>query len=134
MNIRVVLTGGMNEEELISSLVSRMKTEPVNYTGKFSLSELAALYQKADVFVSNSTGPLHIAAMMGTPVVAFYPPIIQCSPTRWGPCTEKKKIYCGTSAQCSLCTGGPCRSNVCMDQITVEQVLGGIRELLNEKK
>jgi heptosyltransferase-3 len=131
---RVVLTGGKNEEELVASLESKMKTKPLNYTGKFSLQELGALFQRASVFVSNSTGPLHIASIVGTPVVAFYPPIIQCSPMRWGPYTEKKKVFTADNKQCKLCKGGACQSSICMDQITVEQVVSGIKELMNEKK
>jgi heptosyltransferase-3 len=132
--IRVVLTGGKNELPLIDSLETMMKTKPINYAGTFSLQELGALFQRASVFVANSTGPLHIASMVGTPVVAFYPPIIQCSPARWGPYTAKKKVFTADNKQCELCKGGDCLSNVCMDQITVEQVVLGIRELMNEKK
>lgn len=130
LKLPIVLTGGANEKELVDSLAAAMTTKPYNYTGRFSLQELAALFQRAEVFVSNSTGPLHIAAMVGTPVVAFYPPIIQCSPMRWGPYTAKKKVFSGDNAACMLCKGGPCRSNVCMDQITVEQVVAGIKELI----
>ncbi|MFA6439686.1 MAG: glycosyltransferase family 9 protein [Bacteriovoracaceae bacterium] len=130
LQMNVVLTGGTNEKELVFALASKMKTTPVNYTGRFSLQELAALFQRAEVFVANSTGPLHIASIVGTPVVAFYPPIIQCSPMRWGPYTEKKKVFAAVNTTCELCKGGPCTSNVCMDQITVEQVVEGIKELL----
>ncbi len=133
-NLLVILTGGKNEEQLVASLASNMKTKPLNYSGKFSLLELGALFRRAAVFVSNSTGPLHIAAMVGTPVVAFYPPIIQCSSKRWGPYSKKKKVFTSDNSQCILCKGKPCRSNVCMDQITVEHVVHGIRGLINEKK
>lgn len=133
-NMRVILTGGKNEETLVATLEATMKTKPINYTGRFSLQELGALFQRASVFVANSTGPLHIASMVGTPVIAFYPPIIQCSPMRWGPYTKKKKIFSADNTQCTLCNGGACTSNVCMDQITVKQVVLGMRELMNEKK
>lgn len=129
---RVILTGGKNEEKLVTSLEAKMKTKILNYAGKFTLNELGALFQRASVFVANSTGPLHIASMVGTPVVAFYPPIIQCSPKRWGPYTEKKKVFSADNKKCELCKGGACQSNICMDQITVEQVITGIRELINE--
>ncbi|MFA5833523.1 MAG: glycosyltransferase family 9 protein [Bacteroidota bacterium] len=132
--LRVVLTGGKNEMDLVQSLVSKMNSEPINYVGKFSLQELGALFSTASVFVSNSTGPLHIASIVGTPVVAFYPPIIQCSPQRWGPYTEKKRVFTANNEQCHLCKGGQCRSNVCMDQISVDQVITGIKELLHENK
>jgi len=132
--IRVVLTGGKNEVHLVASLESKMKTKPLNYTGMFSLQELGALFLKASVFVANSTGPLHIASIVGTPVVAFYPPIVQCSAMRWGPYTSKKKVFTASNEQCKLCKGGSCQSNICMDQISVEQVVSGIKELMNEKK
>ncbi|MDD8018611.1 MAG: glycosyltransferase family 9 protein [Bacteroidota bacterium] len=133
LNMNVVLTGGKNEEALVGMVVSKMKTHPMNYVGKFSLMELGALFQRASVFVSNSTGPLHIASVVGTPVVAFYPPIIQCSPARWGPYTEKKKIFTADNIKCELCKGGACRSNICMNQISVEQVFAGVKDLLHDK-
>ena len=133
LQLQVVLTGGSNERHLTDSLAAKMKNPPYNYTSEFSLQELGALFRHASVFVSNSTGPLHIAAMVGTPVVAFYPPILQCSPARWGPYTKKKKVFAADNNACALCQGTPCRSNVCMEQITVEHVVAAIRGLLNEK-
>lgn len=131
MGLRVVLTGGPGEKELVASLAAKMDKAPLQYAGSFSLQELAALYERAAVFVANSTGPLHIASMVGTPVAAFYPPIIQCSPMRWGPYTARKKVFTADNAACPLCKGGPCTSNVCMDQISVEQVAAGINELIS---
>ncbi len=131
--LRIVLTGGKDEKELVASVQSLMKTGAVNYSGRFSLRELAALFARASVFVSNSTGPLHIASMVGTPVAAMYPPIVQCSPARWGPYTNKKRIFAADNTVCDICRGGACRSDHCMDQITVDKVALGIRELLHEQ-
>jgi heptosyltransferase-3 len=127
----VVVTGSKNESTLIEKVVSGMKTHAVNLAGKLSLGELGALCKRAAIFVSNSTGPLHIAAIVGTPVVAFYPPIIQCSPVRWGPYTMTKKIFTADSETCPLCHGGACQSNVCMDQISVRDVFDAITELVS---
>ena len=49
-----------------------------------SLKELAALLMLAKVFVGNSSGPIHIAAAVGTFVVGFYSPVRVESQTRWG--------------------------------------------------
>jgi heptosyltransferase III len=133
LQMKVVLTGGLNEIHLVGSVEHQMKTKPLNYTGKFSLQELGALCKRAAVFVSNSTGPLHIASIVGTPVIAFYPPIIQCSPARWGPYTEKKIVFTSDSKKCDLCNGGMCQSNSCMNQITVEDVLSSIKIFLKER-
>lgn len=130
--LNVIVTGGPQEGELVQQLCSLMHPMPVSCVGEFSLIELAALFRRARVFVSNSTGPLHIAAAVGTPVAAFYPPIRQCSPARWGPWTRKKVIFEGNNATCPLCKGGPCRSDVCMNQISVDTVEEGIMVLLRE--
>ncbi len=134
LDLKVLLTGSESEKSLVADVAKIMQSKPVNVAGEFSLQELGALFCRASAFVSNSTGPLHIAAAMGTPVVAFYPPIVQCSAVRWGPYTKKKRIFTGDNTTCALCKGGPCRSNVCMNQITVEQVLTAIRELINENQ
>ena len=130
MNMPVVVTGGANERDLVHRVALGMTSAPAECAGLLSLTELAALLRRARVFVSNSTGPLHIAAAAGTPVVGFYPPIVQCSPVRWGPWTAKKKIFQPDRAACPLCKGGPCRSDVCMNQISVDAVEEGISELL----
>jgi ADP-heptose:LPS heptosyltransferase len=95
------------------------------------LKELAAFIGSARLFISNSTGPLHIAAAVGTPVIAFYPPIRECSQRRWGPLTEKKMLFTADNALCERCKGGPCQGNDCMDQITVDRVVQAARKLLS---
>ena len=57
------------------------------------MKELAALLSKAKLFLGNSTGPIHIAAAVGTFVVGLYSPVKVESPLRWGPLTDKKKIF-----------------------------------------
>jgi ADP-heptose:LPS heptosyltransferase len=133
LGVKVIVTGGKGEEGLVEEVVTGMTGSPLAVAGKFSLMELGALIRRAKVFVSNSTGPMHIAAIVGTPVVAFFPPIVQCSPVRWGPYARKKKIFLADNKICVLCEGSPCRSNVCMDQITVDNVFSAIKELLDEQ-
>jgi len=132
LKLQVVFTGSESENVIVSEVIKNMTGSPVNFAGRFSLKELGALYRKASAFVSNSTGPLHIASVVGTPVVAFYPPIVQCSAVRWGPYTMKKRIFSADNKLCELCKGSPCKSNTCMNQITVEAVVTAIRELINE--
>jgi len=134
MGVSVVVTGGKGEEGLVQKVVAGMAGTPAAIAGRLSLTELGELIRRAKVFVSNSTGPMHIAAAVGTPVVAFFPPIIQCSPVRWGPYTRKKKVFTADNNSCRLCKGGACRSNVCMDQIDVDRVYVAIINFLDEKE
>ncbi len=130
--MKVILTGSREEQPLVSSVHTHMGDRSINAVGRFSLRELAALYEKTDVVVANSTGPIHIAAAMGTPVVGFYPPIIQCSSARWGPYTDKRIIFEPDKSRCPECPRGPCRSSLCMEQITVDDVEKGVLLLLEK--
>jgi heptosyltransferase-3 len=126
----VVLTGARGEEKLVNKVVAEANGKVKTSVGRFTLRELAAFIQSMDLFISNSTGPLHIAAAVGTPVIGFYPPILACSPDRWGPVTERKILFVPDRVKCELCKGGPCKGDVCMDQITVSQVREAAQSLV----
>ena len=128
----VVVTGSSSEEPLVEEVVRRSNGSAVASAGRLSLKELAAFIGSARLFVSNSTGPLHIAAALDTPVIAFYPPIRECSQRRWGPLTQKKIVFSADNTLCERCKGGPCQGNDCMDQITVDRVAQAARRLLAE--
>jgi heptosyltransferase-3 len=129
----VVITGGKTETHLVQS-VARNAGEGIKpFISNLSLKEFAAFIQTAELFVANSTGPLHIAAAVQTPVVGIYAPVRVMSPKRWGPLTDKKVIFVPDPSQCSRCRGGECQGNNCMEQITVTQVLEAAAKLVKEK-
>lgn len=130
----VVLTGSEHERSLTSAIAGAASPGVVDLAGRLSLLELAALYSRARAFAANSTGPLHIAAAVGAPVLGFYPPITQCSPARWGPYTHRRRVLTGDNADCPLCKGTPCRGAVCMERITVERALDALTELYHEPR
>jgi heptosyltransferase-2 len=119
----VVITGGKSEAELVKCVAQKAGKGVNLFISNLSLKEFAAFLQTAMLFVANSTGPLHIAAAVGTPVVGFYAPVRVMSPRRWGPLTDKKVIFVPNPVLCKRCKGGECRGNECMEQITVQQVL-----------
>jgi len=91
---QVVLTGTTGEEEQVKRITAQL---PVNNrifeVFDLNLKELAALLSKAKLFLGNSTGPIHIASAVGIFVVGLYSPVKVESPLRWGPLTDKKKIF-----------------------------------------
>lgn len=91
---QVVLTGTMDDEPLVKRIMDKLPADN-RVIGVFDLNlkELAAILSKATLFVGNSTGPIHIAAAVGTFAVGLYSPVKVESPVRWGPLTEKKKIF-----------------------------------------
>jgi heptosyltransferase-2 len=127
----VVITGGIRESELVQRVARNAGEGVKSLISTLNLKEFAALIQMASLFVANSTGPLHIAAAVGTPVIGFFSPVRVMSPKRWGPLTDRKAIFVPDPAQCSRCKGGECQGNDCMDQITVKQVVEASLKLVH---
>ena len=68
------------------------------------------------------TGPLHIAAAVGTEVIGLYPPVTAMIVRRWGPYGQVDSCLTPDIAECSKCTGFKCASWNCMVLISVEKV------------
>ena len=67
-----MFTGGRDETALIAAAQCRMREPGVSLAGELALGELAALIAGAQVIVCNNSGPVHIAAAVGTPVAVLY--------------------------------------------------------------
>ena len=68
----VVFTGDADEQELIDAARAAMSRPAVSLAGRLDLGQLGALIQGADLLVANNTGPVHMAAALGTPVIDLY--------------------------------------------------------------
>ncbi|MBN2093307.1 glycosyltransferase family 9 protein, partial [candidate division KSB1 bacterium] len=85
LGVMTVVTGGPDETDLVMKLTNMTIHKPYLWIGQRGLKELAALIREANLFISNSTGPLHLAVAVKTPVIGFFCPIVPCLPRRWGP-------------------------------------------------
>lgn len=128
--IRVILTGGPDEGELVRSVARQMHTEPITLVDETTIKELAALLEISRLCVTNSTGPLHMAAAVGTPTVALYCPIIPCSPSRWGPYGEGHRVLQPDVPACPRCIGTACEYFDCMTLVSVDSVSRAAQEIL----
>jgi ADP-heptose:LPS heptosyltransferase len=126
LNVQLLITGTENEEEMCMKLVINEKIK--NFAGLLSLSQVIALISKCDIFISNSTGPIHIAAALGKYTVGFYPNLLACSAKRWGPYTEKKFIFT-PDKQCPDCSWEQCSNSDCMNRIKVTDVFVQIEKI-----
>jgi len=126
---QIILTGSKNEIKLCEKIKSSDKVK--NMAGRFNLDELTALISKSVMFISNSTGPIHIAAALGKYTVGFYPKIVSCSKERWGPYTNKKLVY-EPQIDCKNCTREQCEKLNCMESIDMTKVYGDIKNVLNK--
>ena len=125
LDVKIFITGSTSEKDICQSLVVNERI--VNAAGLFSLPSLVALINASEIFISNSTGPLHIAAALNKLVVGFYPKIDACSVRRWGPFTEKKIIFEPT-INCSNCSREQCEKLNCMASISVDKVFAEIKK------
>ena len=126
---QIILTGSKNEIKLCEKIKSPGKVK--NMAGRFNLDELTALISKSVMFISNSTGPIHIAAALGKYTVGFYPKIVSCSKERWGPYTNRKIVY-EPQIDCKNCTREQCEKLNCMDSIDMTKVYSDIKNVLNK--
>ena len=119
--VRVVFTGGPGDEPMIADIRSRMEGVALNLAGRTSLKQLAALYQRARCVITTDTGPMHLAAAVGTPVVALFGPT---APWRTGPFGPGHRIV-RLGPACSPCFKRRCPRpyRQCLEAVTVSDVL-----------
>lgn len=122
--VRVVLTGSSSERPLGEAICRASKTKPTLLMGRTSLNELAALLARCQLFVGSDTAALHIAAAMGTPIVALFG---ATDPQRHLP-PGQRIVPLKTVLPCSPCYHRVCYRRgsghmECMRRLTVGQVL-----------
>jgi ADP-heptose:LPS heptosyltransferase len=122
--VKVVIAGSAAEEPLVRRVWQLSGRKALILGERLNLREYAAVAKLASLFIANSTGPLHIAAAVGTPVIGLYPQVTPLNAARWGPYTEKKTIFspAGKPVDCSSCVGSGTPACECMDSIKVEDV------------
>jgi ADP-heptose:LPS heptosyltransferase len=132
--VKVIITGLDRERKLAESICGNERNV-ISVAGLFTLREMAALASKATVFVSNSTGPIHIAAAVGTYVVGLYPQVTALSPARWSPVTVRRVIITprGKPVDCRTCVQHNASSCECMDSITVDEVYEAVADVLGQQ-
>jgi len=133
-HVAVFVTGTDAEVDKVNQVINRTDGKATSLAGKLSIKELAAVLELADLFVANSTGPLHIAAAVGTSVIGIYPQHTPMSARRWGPRTELKRVFIPSRpVDCQKCVVGD-RICECMTSIETSAVLEGARDLLKQGK
>jgi 3-deoxy-D-manno-octulosonic-acid transferase/heptosyltransferase-1 len=126
LNLPVVLTGG--NEQSTQGLQSFLTLPAVDLAGRTTLRDLACLYRQASLVVTTDSGPMHLAAAVGTPVVALFGPT---DPARTGPYGNGHTVI-RRDLPCSPCFLKSCETRHCMQEITVEDVFQAVRKKRGE--
>jgi heptosyltransferase-2 len=131
-----VLFGGKGDHELTSKIASTIHDSRFtihDLSGKTSLRELMSLLKLCRVLLTNDTGPMHVAAALGTPVVV---PFGSTSPELTGPGLPGDPHHCllKSDAPCSPCFLRECPIDFrCMNGISVERVVKAVVDSLNRE-
>lgn len=128
--VKCVIVGAPGEEALGHDIAGLMETNPLVLSGKTSLGVLKAVIKRCRVFLTNDTGPMHIANALGVPVIAVFGPTDH---TTTSPFTSGSVVV-RTSVDCSPCLLRECPiDHRCMTGVTVEQVVLATQQVIRER-
>ena len=125
---RMLIGGDRQDAELAERIFRRTRATCAVVAGRATLLQFAALLKRCALFVGNDSGAMHIAAAMGTPLVALFGP---SNPGEWGPRGgQAEVIYKGLD--CRVCFHPTCRrgEDNCMRRISVDEVFTAGKRLL----
>ena len=128
MGLPALIGWGPGEETIVAEIQKSTRGETV-VPPLTTLKQLGALLERATLFIGGDTGPMHMASLLGTPVVTLFgpsDPVIN-EPARF---TPFRIVYAGVD--CSPCRKKDCRTLACMNDISVGMVMDAVNDLLEE--
>lgn len=127
MNLIPVIVGGPSDQRLAAEISSGANIPTVDLTGKTSLKQLAFIIRQARVFVGGDTGPMHLAAALGTPLVAMFGPT---DSERNGPYGSNHFVLT-VDHECRGCWKRQCPQNKeCLENISPDKVCEAVELLI----
>ncbi|MBL7072351.1 MAG: glycosyltransferase family 9 protein [Candidatus Omnitrophica bacterium] len=127
----IVLIGAEETGKFADEMIAKMKTRPISLIGALLIGELAEFLAGCRVFISNDSGPVHVAVAVKTStIVIFGRSDPGLSPKRWAPAGEKD-IVLHRDAGCGRCLAHNCEKDfACLKAVTAEEVLEGVERVL----
>jgi len=124
---RVVVVGSTAEAPLAGEIEAATRIPLVNFAGKTTVRELMALLSLSSFLVTNDSGPMHIGAALGVPLVAIFGPTDWRRTSPWSSLAKVVRV----EIDCSPCRRRVCdRGHECMLGVTPEMVVDAARQLL----
>jgi ADP-heptose:LPS heptosyltransferase len=124
----VAVTGAPAEEALTALVAGPPRREVIDLGGRTTLAELAEVLAAARCVVVGNTGPAHLAAAVGTPVVSLFAPTVPAA--RWRPWRVPHALHF-VDVPCAGCRARRCPvpGHPCVDEVAVEDVVGSVERL-----
>jgi ADP-heptose:LPS heptosyltransferase len=126
---RFIVFWGPGEKDLAETVVKFLKEEKKNIflPPETSVKQMAAIMKKLDLLVTNDGAAQHIAVALGTPAITIYGPT---NYKAWGPADNPRHLEVHSSDKCAPCDRMACDNFICMENISVEDVLEKSLKLL----
>ena len=130
LDARLVLTGGPAEQEIVAGVAQSLESGYLNLAGRTDLDTLAGVAAACDVFVCPDSGPMHLAAAVGTPVVGIYA-LDEDFPQRWAPFDVSHRVIRPSRPACPPgCRKPTCPNFVCYLKVQPAEIVEAVRELM----
>jgi heptosyltransferase-2 len=128
---KVIVVSSPADVQKAQEVIKTMRSKVLDLTGKTSISQLASLLKRSQLFISTDSGPMHIACALGIPVITIFGRSqAGLSPQRWGPLGENSRILYKTVG-CTVCLAHNCQKGfACLKATTVEDVLKAADSIL----
>jgi ADP-heptose:LPS heptosyltransferase len=127
-NAQIILTGSRDDSSTVQEVTTRMAVQPLCLAGETSLGGLAALISKLDLFISNDTGPAHIANAVDTRSLTIFGPV---DPQRWAALNQVRHPIVRKPVACSPCGYWECPiDHRCLQWLRPEMVIEAAEKLL----
>ncbi len=128
---QIVLTGGPGEEQTVQAVSDAMHFPALSLVGKTSLGGLAALMKRFELFISNDTGPSHIACAVDCPSITLFGP---AEVRRWAPLGRERHSIMRQPVACSPCGYWECPiDHRCLRWLSPDVVLTKAREMMQKE-
>jgi lipopolysaccharide heptosyltransferase I len=127
----IIVTWGPGERETAERVQSLMRSPCVVSCPTKSLKQLAGIYRHCHLYIGSDTGPMHIACLMGVPVVAIYGPT---DPVVNAPYDGTPSAQVRGDVPCSPCRDRNCKKLDCLRAVGHEEVFKAAMDLLGERQ
>lgn len=126
---RVAVTGAPAEAPLTSAVAGPARDDVADLGGRTDLATLAGVLEAATVVVCANTGPAHLAAAVGTPVISLFAPVVPAS--MWAPWGVPVALLGDQSIGCAGCRARTCPvpGHPCLSVVTVDAVIDEVTRL-----
>ncbi|MFA4992518.1 MAG: lipopolysaccharide heptosyltransferase II, partial [Candidatus Omnitrophota bacterium] len=133
-NLKILIVSGPKDISLANMIAGKIGDKALNLSGKTSVSQLASVLKRCVLFISNDSGPVHIASSLGVPVISIFGRNqAGLSPRRWGPLGKQDK-YLHKDIGCLQCLAHNCKKEfACLKAISVEDVLCAAESILSSQ-